>query len=82
MYLCLLCISFYTHSMYKPWFPAYSWERAYSSTVDLVATSGSHYLKVQCLVKLSELFRQEAKFECDLTISRDEPTEYRQPAEQ
>ena len=52
-----------------------SGEGADTTAVELVAATGAHDLKVQGLVKLSELLRLEAQTDDHLTLSWDDPPE-------
>ena len=58
-----------------PWFPTDRRERTYPSAIQLVPSPGSHNLKVQCLIKLSQLFRLEPQSQNYLSIGWDNPAE-------
>lgn len=54
-------------------------EGTHPSTVQLVAATSPHDLKVQSLVKLTEFLRLETQADHHLSIGRDYPAEDGQP---
>lgn len=62
-----------------PWFPADVGEGAHTTTEQLVPPPGADDLKVQRLVKLTQVIRCETKTESHLTLRLHGPPEDGQP---